>query len=300
MIGFTPLIQRNEEHLAEKSRATWNLKLTLVGIVFLFVLLVVFDDPEGLVHPLLITSIFLFSTFFVFSKIIHTERRKKLLAISIVFLLPLLMFFASYSATGNSGLPSPMYSTSIQQNCQNVQIPNSTSPTGFTNGTRCTQGSILSSLNPFSVFIDYIYWIPITALVIFAAPVWKRDDSLSDKASRNILGAAFAAFLLLPIVGLNVGEYYPPHVSGWAPLNPYFAFAGSGSGSCMGSMNSFVGCVSVNPVYLVIDFLFWLAIASLIALLSSELITSVARLSLRTEKGRESRPYSTKAIISGG
>ncbi len=253
--------------------STRPLKLTIIGVAIYIAILIVFDDPMGFSGFLAPAFVFLFAVFFVLVKSAGLERKKGLVFATVIVSLSAILFFASYFATQGSGLPWPVSNSYANENCQNAQIPNATSPSGYTNGTVCTSGSGIFSLSPFGIFIDYIYWLPIVGLGIYAMPIWKKEDSMPNKISRNLAGSTIAAALLLPQVGLHSNGMYPLQITGWVPLNPYFAFAAENVGTC-NSMNAFMGCVSVNPFFLVIDFLFWLAVISLFALTISELISS--------------------------
>ncbi|GEM_PF-4704170 len=255
-----------------------RLELTLAGIGIYVAMLVILDDPFSFAHFFLPFALFLAAAIYALPKVVGRRSRRKLVATSLILGISMGLFFASYFATHYSGFPAQVYQYSTEVTCRNIQIPNSTSPSGYTNGSQCTT-SITYTLNVYTILAiasDYIFWIPVVGLIIYSIPVWRSSDSLLHKISRNLACSAIGGALLLQTIGLSTSDTYPPQFGGWIPLDPYFAYQTQASMLC-NSTNAFMGCVYVNPFFLVIDFLFWLGIVSLISLVANELLSSLLK-----------------------
>lgn len=97
----------------------------------------------------------------------------------------------------NHGYPVAysLYSTS----CVQVKIANATSPWGYTYGSSCRTS--LASL-PASFVSNFLYWLPISGLVVYSLPSSRVKRSPTDKAAFAILGGVMIVALMLPLTGL--------------------------------------------------------------------------------------------------
>lgn len=242
-----------------------NLKYTLV-IVAIFSAFVVYSDESSGFGPFIVGSIaFLSSLGMLFAGVGFSKRRSTYL-LSIVAGTAIILF-AVYALTAGNG--SPALGNQIGYTCTNAQIPNATSPSGFTNGSICTNNSYYSDF--LSVAYNTIFWFPLVGAVIYAMPVWVDpvERNFSKIASRNLKGSVVVGTLLLLTFGLT--NYYPGYLfTGLSPLNPFFAYA-----YCDSSDFGVLSCVQVNSLFYFIDYLFWIALASLVSLIASEFIDSI-------------------------
>ncbi|MFI5421650.1 MAG: hypothetical protein ACHQ1H_11845 [Nitrososphaerales archaeon] len=119
--------------------------------------------------------------------------------------------------------------------------------------------------------INLIYWFLVCAPLVYGMPFWEKSV-LPKKIARNLLGAAFSGWYLLNLALPEVAGGYMNLSKGIGPLDTYFAFADCDSTSFLNG-----DCLSANASYLVADYFFWILVASLTALIASELLTALRR-----------------------
>lgn len=242
-----------------------NLKYTLVIIAVFSAFVIYGDDPSGF-GPAILGSIAFLSSLGILIAGVGFSKKRSTYLLSIVAGTAIILF-SVYALSAGNGYPTQ--GNQIGYTCTNAQIPNATSPGGYTNGTRCTNYSYYSDL---SIAYNTIFWFPLVGAVIYAMPVWidPVERNASKITSRNLKSSVVVGTLLLLTFGLtNGGAGYPQMFTGLSPLNPFFAYA-----YCDSSSFGVMSCVEVNPLFYLIDYLFWIALASLVSLTASEFIDS--------------------------
>jgi hypothetical protein len=108
---------------------------------------------------------------------------------------------------------------------------------------------------------NFLAWAPLMGCLLYEVPLGEGGKLLSYGAlARTLRGAVPAAALMFILLGARSGGFIGTPIAGLGPLNPYVAFR-----EC-DSTTSLNGCSFNNGLYLLVDFLFWLAVALLIAL----------------------------------
>ena len=110
---------------------------------------------------------------------------------------------------------------------------------------------------------NFLAWAPLMGCLLYEVPFGKGGKLLSYGAvARMLRGAVPAAALMFVLLGARSAGFIGSPIVGLGPLNPYVAFR-----EC-DSTTSLNGCSFNNSLYLLVDFLFWLAVALLIALVA--------------------------------
>jgi hypothetical protein len=245
-----------------------NLEYTLIAIA-LFSLFVAHNaDPSGF-GPFLVWAIAYFSSLALLVAGSGFARKGRLTYLLMVILGTAAVLLLVYAATAGNGLPAQ--GNQISYSCHDVQIPNATSPTGFTDGgSSCTSSPYYVSS---SVLYNAAFWLPLVGSIVYAMPSWidpgKRNPVTSF--SRNLRGSVPAGTLLLLTFGLdNQSSGYPELFSGHSPLNPFVAY-----NYCDSTIFGVISCVQVNVLSYFADYAFWIAVTALLALVLSELFQSM-------------------------
>ncbi|MGI0085714.1 MAG: hypothetical protein ACREBQ_11605, partial [Nitrososphaerales archaeon] len=129
-----------------------NLEYTLVIVAIFSTYVIYSDDPSGF-GPFFVGGIaFLSSLGILFAGVGFSKKRSTYL-LSIATGTAIILF-SVYAATAGNGYP--VQGNQIGLTCTNIQFPNATSPSGFTNGSRCTNNSYYSDL---SFAYNTIFWL---------------------------------------------------------------------------------------------------------------------------------------------
>ena len=235
-----------------------DLEYTLVAIALFSAWAVASSDPSGF-GPTLVGGVAYFSAIcLLFFGLGMTRERLPYILMIVIGTAAVLL--AAYSLTGGNG--SPVHGNQISTSCYNVQIPNSTSPSGFTNASKCTNTPYY---NDTSVLYNVAFWTPLIGALVYAMPSWIQagQRNTASSISRILKGSVPAGAMLLLTFGLyNLSGGYPELFNGHSPLNPYVSF----NPLCDSTDFGVISCVKVNlPAYF-IDYAFWIAIVALIAI----------------------------------
>lgn len=108
---------------------------------------------------------------------------------------------------------------------------------------------------------NLLAWAPLVGCLLYEIPLGEGGKLLSyGSGARMLRGAVPAAALMFNLLGARSGGFIGSPIVGLGPLNPYVAFR-----EC-DSTTSLNGCSFNNSLYLLVDFMLWLAVALLIAL----------------------------------
>ena len=227
-----------------------SLEYTLVA-ASLFSSLAVYDsDPSGF-GPLFLGAVAYFACLLLIIAGLGLPKGRRLTYFVMTIILAASVILAVYVATAGNG--SPVQGDQTTTSCTNIQITNSTSPTGFTGGTSCTSSPYYSDS---SIWYNVVFWTPLVGALIYAMPSWiepgKRNAVTS--LSRILKGSVPVGVLLLLTFGLdNASLGYPELFNGHSPLNPFVAYRFCDSVT-FGS-----GCVQVDAIRYFADLAFWIA-----------------------------------------
>lgn len=265
---------------------------TLAVIAVFSAFVIYSNDPSGF-GPFIVKGIAYFASIsLIFAGLSLAKGRKRLAYLILLVACTTSVMLWAYVSTGGNGTPAQ--GSQVSYTCSNVQIPNATSPTGYTNGTKCSGNSYYDIT---SIAYNLAFWAPLIGSMIYAMPVWidpgKRN--LATACTRNLIGSVPAGVTLLLTYGLyNLNLGFPELFNGHSPVNPFVSY----NYSCSSVNFGIVRCVQVNALYYLIDYLFWIAVVSVIALAASGMI-HLAMTKVRTKapvivllKGENSRSNS--------
>ncbi len=109
---------------------------------------------------------------------------------------------------------------------------------------------------------NFLAWAPLVGCLLYEVPLGEGRRLLTyGTVARMMRGAVPAAALMFILLGARSSGLIGSPIVGVGPLNPYVAFR-----EC-DSTTSLNGCSFNNSLYLLVDFLVWLAVALLIPLL---------------------------------
>ena len=200
-----------------------------------------------------------------------------------------LVLTSVYVITDGNG--SPLQGNQVSTSCFNVQVPNGTSPSGFTGQIRCTSSPYYDSS---TIWYNLAFWIPFVGSMVYAMPGWIEPEkrNVVTSLSRILKGSVLAGTLLFLTFGLdNLSAGYPELFNGHSPLNPFLSY----NPLCNSITFGVVTCVQVNPVSYFIDYLFWIGIAALVALALSKLFVSTKTIP-RFERVKEQEGQSVSSL----
>lgn len=198
-----------------------------------------------------------------------------------------------YIATAGNG--SPIQGDQTTYSCTNIQIPNATSPTGFTGGSSCTSSPYYDGS---TIWYNVVFWTPLVGAMIYAMPSWIEParQNVTASLSRILKGAVPVGTLILLTFGLdNSSSGYPELFNGHSPFNPFVAY-----NYCDSTTFGVISCVQVNAGYYLIDYVFWIAVAALLVLVTSEFFDYVREV-VGHKGGANFPPVNpASALASGG
>lgn len=168
----------------------------VVAIGFTLLVVYIFLQRAGLLYFLWVAPAAYTATFVVLLWFVAESRNRLILASSIV-LCALAVVAATSILTASHGYPVPYQGTVTT--CTNKQIPNATSPSGFTGSTQCSN-SPAANLTAF--VWNLLYWLPVSGLVLFIASARQTGKNISERVGYAIIGLVLLVALLLPLVGI--------------------------------------------------------------------------------------------------
>lgn len=123
--------------------------------------------------------------------------RRRALAVSLIFVGALSIVGVTTALTASHGYPAP-YETTFTS-CTSVQLPNATSPWGYTYGSRCTSTPADSAM---AFLWNFAYWLPVSGLALYSLPAWRKGEGAPAKAGHLVIGLVLLGALLLPLTGI--------------------------------------------------------------------------------------------------
>jgi len=112
---------------------------------------------------------------------------------------------------------------------------------------------------------NFLAWAPLVGCLLYEIPLGEGGKLITyGTIARMLRGAVPAAALMFILLGARSSGFIGSQIVGFGPLNPYVAFR-----EC-DSTTSLNGCSYNNSAFLLVDFLVWLVIALLIALVAAE------------------------------
>ena len=235
-----------------KPASQWSVLVVTFVLSAVFILIFVsLEDPYSL------GSAFLSLFVYIIATALTLTLAKKPRTILILLAVSLAIAGAAWAVKGD-GYPVSSATTSYTSSC-----------TTFTNGTSglvqqmCGAVSHTGSDIPQAVLWNILAWVPLVGALAFAVPRAKGGRLFTyGSLGRMLTGSIPGAALLFTLLGARSAGLIGSPTVGFGPLNPYVAFR-----EC-DSTTSLNGCSFNNNLYLLVDFLFWLAVAMLVALLA--------------------------------
>jgi len=108
---------------------------------------------------------------------------------------------ASVALTASHGYPLAYNYPANSGSCTTVKVQNASSPYGYTNSTACTSAATTTT-SVGNLVLNYLYWLPVSGLVLYAVPPYREKQSVSEMTGQAIFGMILLAALLLPLTGL--------------------------------------------------------------------------------------------------
>ena len=182
-----------KEEKAKNRILTYSL---IVAVGFALLVAYIFIDKAGILYLFWVSPFAYIATGFLLLGFV-TESRRRLLVVSSILLGALAAVAVTSAFTVPHGYPVSFqaYTTS----CTNVEIPNATSPWGYTNSSQCLTSPTTHTI---AFLWNFLYWLPVSGLALFTVPIWRRSKSASEKAGYSIIGLTLIVALLLPLVGI--------------------------------------------------------------------------------------------------
>ena len=181
-------------------------------------------------------------------------RRRLVLPFVVVSLLALGLAWI----IGGSGYPVSSATVSYTSTC-----------TTFTNGTSGLVQNICGAQPhpgqdyPLAFAEDFVAWAPLVGCLLYAAP---GDGKVLGYGNlgRMVRGAVPSAAIMFSLLGVRSTGGFNSPIAGIGPVNPFIAFRECDSTTAIN------GCDFSSPAYLLTDYLFWLALGLLLAVLVGE------------------------------
>ena len=222
---------------------------TVVLAVIFVALFVAAEDPYSLGAAFY--SLFVYALAVVLS--LTLVRRPK--AIPVLVVLSLAAVGLSWAFRGD-GYPVSSATLSYTSTC--TSVTNSTS--GYVHQA-CQAVPNSGQDVAAALGWNFLAWAPLVGCLLYEVPLGEGGSLLTyGTVARMLRGAVPAAALMFTLLGARSSGLIGSPIVGLGPLNPYVAFR-----EC-DSTTSLNGCSFNNNLYLLVDFLFWLAAALLIAL----------------------------------
>ena len=234
-----------------------------VGLLFTVVLTVLFaaifattEDPYSLGATFYTLFVYALAVGFTFALV---WRPRAILVLVVVSLAALGLTWALHG----DGYPVSSATLSYTSTCTNVT--NSTSGYVY---QACRAVPNSGQDIAVALGLNFLSWAPLVGCLLYEVPLGEGGRLLTyGTAARMLRGAVPAAALMFILLGARTSGFIGSPVVGFGPLNPYVAFR-----EC-DSTTSLNGCSFNNSLYLLVDFLFWLVVAFLIALVAGAIYT---------------------------
>ncbi len=168
---------------------------------FALLVVYVFLQKGGFLYFFLVAPFAYIAAFGVLLMFVE-ESRRRLVLVSSIILGSLAIVAVTSVVTISHGYPVSYQGTVTS--CTDVRIPNATSPWGYTYGSQCSTSPTVTAT---AFAWNFLYWLPVSGLVLFTIPTWRKDKSVSERAGYAVIGLVLLVALLLPLVGIpSVGS----------------------------------------------------------------------------------------------
>ncbi len=165
----------------------------------LLVAWIIFSNA-GLAYYIYVLPVAYLATFAVLASFIASSR-KTLRLITAMLVGAALITGVTVAATASHGYPVGYSAQGFNTSCTQVKVQNATSPLGYTNSTLCSS-TPTSSSSVQSLGLDFLYWLPVSGLVLSAVTAYRREQSTSERTGYAVFSLILLVALLLPISGL--------------------------------------------------------------------------------------------------
>ncbi len=173
----------------------------IVAVGFTLIVAYVFLQQAGLLYLLWVAPLAYLATLAVLLMFVERSHAR-LLVLSSIIIGALTIVAVTSVLTVSHGYPMSYQETVTS--CTTVKIPNATSPSGYTYGSQCST-SPTASVTAFAW--NFLYWLPVSGLVLFTVQTSRTGKSASERAGYAVIGLVLLVALLLPLVGIpSVGS----------------------------------------------------------------------------------------------
>jgi hypothetical protein len=128
---------------------------------------------------------------------------------------------------------------------------------------------------PLALAENFVAWAPLVGCLLYAMPESGKFSTYGN-LGKMVRGAVPAAAIMFTLFGIRSSDGFNSPMVGIGPLDPYVAFR-----EC-DSTTAISGCVYTNTTYLLVDCLFWIAVALLLAITAGFVLRH-----LRSRQGQE-------------
>lgn len=132
---------------------------------------------------------------------------------------------------------------------------------------------------PLALAENFIALAPLVGCLLYAKPDSGKFLAYGN-LGKMVRGAVPAAALMFTLLGIRSSDGFNSPMVGIGPLNPYVALRECDSTTAIG------GCVYTNKTYLLADYLFWVAVALLLAVVAGVVLRSARKREGRERMGR--------------
>ncbi len=173
----------------------------IVAVGFTLLVTYVFLQQAGLLYFLWVAPLAYLATLGVLLMFVERSHAR-LLVVSSIMLGALAIVAVTSVLTVSHGYPVS-YQGAVTS-CTTVKIPNATSPWGYTYEGQCSTSPTASAA---AFAWNFLYWLPVSGLVLFTIQTSRTGKSASERAGYAVIGLVLLVALLLPLVGIpSVGS----------------------------------------------------------------------------------------------
>jgi len=185
----------------------WRLMLSSVGAVGFFAVLAFLHGEQGSalfydfwVVPYLYLGILILLTSFL----TKTPRARTFLATVLVGVL--ITMGIGFAFTPERGYPAGSVGESYVVTCTTGIYTNS-SYTYSSTFTGCNSVDTGTVIQPTGIALNFLFWVPVSGLVAFAMPTWRKGEAQEAQLTRSIYTATLLVAVVVPVLGiLPVGQ----------------------------------------------------------------------------------------------
>ncbi len=239
----------------------------VIALVAMFTTFLIYDEDPYALGRIAVLGISYLSAI-VLSVAWFTDSRTRGKYALLLLTATIVVLGGSYALSGGNGFPATNANNQTLLSCTTYTTLSNTTLSG--SGFSCMPYSVPGQNIPLALGANLLVWVPIVGCILFSMPIWNgRRASKYANIERLLAGSVPAAAVLLNLIGIGfAGTLLSPLVL-HLPLNPYAAF-----GMC-DSVTAESGCVYVNQLYMLVDYVFWLAVVGLTSLVASGIYGSI-------------------------